>query len=78
MRRLLADAEVAENDVQDVLDINSASESAERRSGGAQLFGQQILALGQWPSQRASQGGESIFKNAAVALAGDEAGFARR
>ena len=75
---LFADAEVAKNDVEDVLDIDSASESAERTGGDAQLLGQQLLALGHWPSQGAAQGGERVLKSATMALAGDERQFARR
>ena len=40
---LFADAEDAENDVQDVLDIDSSSESAQRRRSGAQLLSDQFL-----------------------------------
>ena len=44
---LFADAEVAEDHVQDVLDIDPAGEAPERAGGDAQLLGQQILTAGQ-------------------------------
>ena len=37
---LFADAEVAKNHVQDILDIDPAGEAAERAGGEAQLLGQ--------------------------------------
>jgi hypothetical protein len=42
--RLFADAEVAEDHVQDILDVHSPRQAAKRTSGEAQLLGQQILA----------------------------------
>ena len=41
---LFADAEVAEDHVQNILDIDPAGQPPERMGGDAQLFGQQILA----------------------------------
>ncbi len=45
-RQLFADAEVAENHVQNILDIDPAGEPPERAGGDPQLLGQQILAAG--------------------------------
>ena len=42
--RLLPNAKVAENHVQDVFDIDPAGQPAERAGGDAQLFSQQILS----------------------------------
>lgn len=44
---LFADAKVAENDVQHVLDVDAAGEAAERRGRGPQLLGQQVLLAAQ-------------------------------
>ena len=43
---VFADAEVAEDHVQNVLDVDPAGQPAERVRGDAQLLGQQILAGG--------------------------------
>ena len=71
-RRLFADAEVAENHVQDVLDIDPAGEPPERPGGDAQLLGQQILAAGQLGRQRPPQGRQGVLQGPPVALAGHQ------
>ena len=53
--RLFADAEVAEDHVQDVLDVDPAGQAAERLAGEPQLLGQQIFAAGQVALARAAE-----------------------
>jgi hypothetical protein len=43
----LADAEIAEDDVEDVLDVDAAGETAQRLRRPAQLLGQEVLAAGE-------------------------------
>lgn len=40
---LFADAEVAKDHVQDILDVDAAGEAPERAGGDPQLFGQQLF-----------------------------------
>ena len=54
---LLADAKVAEDYVEHVLDINPAGQSRQGAGGEPQFLGQKILTLGHWPSRGASKGG---------------------
>jgi hypothetical protein len=70
---LFADAKIAEDDVENVLDIDASGQPAERLTGGAQLLGQQIFAAGK--CERALQSGERILQSAAVALAGEQSRF---
>lgn len=49
---LFADAEVAENHVQDILDVDPAGEPPQRPGSEAQLLGQQILAAGELGLER--------------------------
>ena len=55
IRVLFADAEIAEDDVENVLDIDAAGQTSERLAGGAQLLGQQILAAGTAPARAAKR-----------------------
>ena len=50
--RLFADAEVAENHIQDLLDIDPTGEAPERAGGDPQLLGQQILMAGHFAPLR--------------------------
>ena len=68
MTELFADAEIAENRVQDILDIDPSGQAAERASGDAQLFGQQVLAAGEAGPQRPPQGSQCLLQRAAVAF----------
>ena len=75
---LFADAKVAENHVQDVLDIDPAGQPAERAGGDPQLLGQQILAAGHFASLRPLQGRQYLLKRAPVAFAGHQRRFGPR
>ena len=68
-KALFADAEIAENHVQDVLDVDPAGEPPQGASGDAQLFGQQILMTGEPRRQRPLQRRQGILQRTAVALA---------
>ena len=46
--------EIAKDHVQNILDIDSASESAERRRSRAQVLGDQLLAVGMIPASARS------------------------
>src|SRR5665213_41704 len=70
--RLFADAEVAEDHVQDVLDIDPASEASERPGGDAQFLGQQILTGRHLARLGAAESGHHLLERAAVARAGDD------
>jgi len=72
---LLSDTEVPEDNVENILDIDSPGEPAERARSQAELLGQQVFALGHWPSRCAGQGGESVVERPAMAGAGDQCGF---
>lgn len=72
---LFADAEVAENDVQDVLDVDPPGKPAERTGGKPQLLGQQILLGGNVRRLRPAQGGQGLLERMAVAFAGDQRGL---
>ena len=69
---LFADAEVAENHVQDVLDIDPAGQAPERAGGDAQLLGQQILAAGHVAALGPAQGGQDLLERMPVAFAGHQ------
>jgi len=73
--RLLADTEIAEDHVEHVLDIDPAGQAGQRPGGEAKLLGQEIFALGHWPSRRAAEGGAGVFERLPVPGAGDKAGF---
>ena len=72
---LLTDTEIAEDHVEHVLDIDPAGQAGQRPGGEAKFLGQEIFALGHWPSRRAAQGGAGIFERLPVPGAGDKAGF---
>jgi hypothetical protein len=69
--RLFPDAKVAENHVQDVLDIDPAGEAAKRAGSNAQLLGQQILAARHFSALSPPQGGQDLLKRPTVTLAGN-------
>src|SRR5664279_900979 len=73
--RLFADAEVPENHVQDILDIDPAGEAPKRAGGDAQLLRQQILAGGDFAALGPAQGGQDVLKRVAVARAGHQRGL---
>lgn len=58
---LFADAEIAENHVEDVLYIDPAGEPPEGAGGDAQLLGQQILACGEIGRQCPQQSRQGVF-----------------
>ena len=72
MQGSFADAEVAEDHVQDVLDIDPAGQPPQRAGGDAELFGQQILAAGERGLASPPQGRQGILQGAPMPLAGDQ------
>ena len=70
---LFSDAEIAENHIKNVFDVDAAGQPCKRSSCQAEFLGQQIL--GQWPSQNAAKRGHGLFKGKAMTLAGDQSGF---
>ena len=66
--RLFADAEVAEDHVQDVLDVDPAGKPPQRPGSDAQLLSQQILAAGHIGRQGPAQGFQGVFQRPPMAL----------
>ena len=71
---LLANAEVAEDLIQNILHIDSAGETAQSCRGGAQVFGAQ-LQLARRALQEGAQGGLGALQLLAMAGAGDRRAF---
>src|SRR5438105_6354709 len=70
---LFTDAEVAENDVQHVLDVDPAGQPAERLPGHSQFLGDDILAAGPRTLPHAApQRGLGILQRAALTPAGHQ------
>lgn len=72
---LLTDAEIAKDHVEDVFDINPAGEAAQRAGGETQFFGEQILALGDWPTGGSLKSGEGVFQCPPMPRPGDQRRF---
>ena len=72
---LFADAKVAENHVQDILDIDPAGQPAKRAGGDAQLLGQQVLAAGHIAALSPLQGGQDLLQRPPVPFAGNQSGL---
>ena len=72
--RLLPDAEVPENDVQNILDVDPASQPPERSRREPKFLGDDVLAaaLGERPAQRLG----GLAQQHAMPLAGDQRGLA--
>ena len=69
---LLADTEISEDHVEDIFDVDAAGEAAKRLRSQAQLLGQQILALGHWPTGGPAERGDHVFQRPPVAGTGDQ------
>ena len=74
-RRLLADTEVAEDHVQDILDVDPTGQAAQGTDGDAQLLGEQILTAGDLAPQRPPQRCLGILQRPAMTRAGHQGGF---
>ena len=74
----LPDAEVAEDHVEDVLDVDPAGEAAERPGRQPQFLGDQLLLAGAADRQRPAQRVRRLPQRVPMALAGDQRGLARR
>ena len=70
---LFTNAEIAENHVEDILNVNSASESAKRARRQSQFFGHQLLATS---SRGAHESRRCLFERAAMPFSRDQRGFA--
>ena len=70
--RLFPDAEIPENNIQNILDINPANKASERMCGGADLLGEKVLARRDLGRQGPAQGCQRIRQRVAVALPGDQ------
>ena len=68
---------IAKDDVQNILDIDSASESAQRRRGRAQVLGDQLLTVGVIPDQRAIKRRHGFLQRVAVPGTRDDGRFGR-
>ena len=68
----LADAEVAENDVENILHVNTASEPPERAGGETELLGEDVLAAAF--SDRARERPGRFLQEEPLTLARDKAG----
>ena len=66
---LFADAEIAENDVQNVLDIDPAGQAAQRLGGKPEFLGDDILAAVLAFGQGAREGVAREFQRFSLALA---------
>ena len=71
-------AEIAENNVEDVLDIDPAGQPAERRRRRPQFLGDQLFAPGAALGQRPVQRRNGVLQRPAVTGAGHEGGFCGR
>ena len=75
-RRLFADAEVAENHVQNILDIDPAGQTAQGTGREPQLLGQQILTAGDlaaWARRRAARTSSSAWRWRTLVTSADSA-----
>src|SRR5579862_465272 len=70
--RLLADTEITENRVQDVLNIDPASKPAQRPGGQAQLLGDQVVLPGHVAIESPTESFLCPLKGVAMPLAADQ------
>ena len=68
---------IAKDDVQNILDIDSASESAQRRCSRTQVLGDQLLTVGVIPNHRAIKRRHGFLQRVAVPGTGDDGRFGR-
>src|SRR5689334_7573508 len=68
-RRLFSDAEIAEDDIEKILDVDAAGDAAQCAGGEAEVFGGE---LGERGGIVAAECGETLLECGAVARAGDE------
>ena len=73
-----ADAEIAEDHVENVLDVDPAGQPAERPGGQPQFLGHQLLAPDGPSAQRAFERADGLLQRPALPLAGDERRFGSR
>src|SRR5262245_3918416 len=73
---LLADTEIAENDIENVFDIDPPGQSAKGSRSGLQLLGQQVFLARDVMPQCSAQCIARTFERAPMALAGHEGRFA--
>ncbi len=59
---LFTNTEIAENDLQDVLDVHAPGQPSERRGSEAQLLGDQFLAAGVALRQRTIERSDCFLK----------------
>ena len=74
-RPSLPDAEVAEDHVEHVLDVNPAGQAAKRTTGEAKLRGNQLSLAGAANRQRTAQRVRRLLQCNTMALAGDQRGL---
>ena len=72
---LFADAEVPEDHIENILDIDPASKPAKGSGGGAKLLGHQVLLTGEARRQRPVQSRQRFLQHMPVPGAGDQRRF---
>ena len=77
MKHSLPNAKIAEDDVQNILDINPSCQPAERGRGGPQFLGDQFFAAGTALSDRPIKVAHCFIQRTPMALASHECGLCR-